>query len=185
MDNRRHSRPDRPHRRHHRRQHRPGLRDGGRTRRQGGARRARRAQPRQGHRRRAPYRAVQPRCEGRTAGARPDLAGFRSHRRRPVEVEPSLHRPADQQRRRHVHCEVEHQGRLRIAVRHKPSGPLRVHRPAPRPRARIARVTRGHGEQRRTSFRQRNPVRKPPMGTGLQPGSCIRPVQARQPDVHL
>ena len=48
LDHYRHSRPDRPHRRHHRRQHRPRVRDRRRTRRQGRPRRARRPQPDKG-----------------------------------------------------------------------------------------------------------------------------------------
>ena len=76
-----------------------------------------------------------PGAERRGAGARPHLAGVGPHRRRTAAVQARHHRPADQQRRRDVHTEVDDQGRLRIAVRHKPSGPLRADRPAARPPA--------------------------------------------------
>ena len=76
-----------------------------------------------------------------------------------------IDRSADQQRRSDVHTEVDHQGRLRIAVRHQPSRPLRVHQPAARPRAGGAGFPRGDGQQRRPSLRPpRNPLRRPAVG---------------------
>ena len=50
---------------------------------------------------------------------------------------------------------VDHQGRLRIAVRHQPSGPFRVHQPAARSRAGGAGFARGDGQQHRPSLRPR------------------------------
>ena len=69
------------------------------------------------------------------------------------------------------HAEVDHQGRLRIAVRHQPSGPLRVHRPAARPRAGRAGFTRGDGQQHRPSLRPRHPLRRPAVGARATAGS--------------
>ena len=127
-----------------------------------------------------------PRRQRRGAGARPHVAGLRPRGRRRAAVQARHHRPADQQRRRDVHAEGDDQGRLRIAVRHQPSGPLRVHRPAARPRAGGTRFARRDGQQRRASLRaQRNPLRRPPVGEGLQPGRRLRTGQAGQPDVHL
>ena len=44
-------------------------------------------------------------------------------------------------------AEGDHQGRFRVAVRHQPLGPLRVHRSAARPHTGDAGFTRGHGQQ--------------------------------------
>ena len=89
----------------------------------------------------------------RTAGARPDVAGVGPRRRRRAASRPRRHRPADQQRRRDVDAEGDHQGRFRVAVRHQPPRPLRVHRSAAGPRARRTRVARGDRQQRRPSLR--------------------------------
>ena len=76
--------------------------------------------------------------------------------------------------------------RIRITVRHKPFGPLRVHRPAARSRARGLRFARRHRQQRGSPVRpQRDPVRRPAVGEGLQPRRRVRAGQAGQPDVHL
>ena len=84
-----------------------------------------------------------------------------------------IDRPADQQRRSDVHAEVDHQGRLRIAVRHQSSRPLRVDQPAARPRAGGAGFARRDGQQRRPSLRPpRNPLRRPAMGARATAGSA-------------
>ena len=88
-----------------------------------------------GQQRGTPHQQRHPWRQRRGAGTRPDVAGLHPRRRRRAALRPRHHRPADQQRRRDVHAEVDDQGRLRIAVRHKPSGPLRLHRPAARPSA--------------------------------------------------
>ena len=94
------------------------------------------------------------------------------------------HRPADQQRRRDVHTEVDDQGRLRIAVRHKPSRPLRADRPAARP------ATGGpvHASSPSAAWAIGSPAESASTicnGNGVQPGRRVRAGQARQPDVHL
>ncbi len=131
------------------------------------------------------HRAGQPGRARRPAGTRPDVAGLRSRRRRRSEVQPRNHRPADQQRRRDVHPEVQDQGRVRIAVRHKPSGPFRVHGPAAGPGAGSAGLTRGDRQQHWSSHHRRHPLRRSSMGAQLQPVPRIRAVQACQSVVHL
>ena len=44
---------------------------------------------------------------------------------------------------------------------------------------------RGDGQQRRRTGSGRHPLRRPAVGAQLQPRRGLRPVQARQPDVHL
>ena len=86
-------------------------------------------------------------------------------RRRTASVQARHHRPADQQRGCDDDAEVDDQGRLRIAVRHKPFGPLRVHRSVARSRARRPGLARRHGQQRRTPLRaQRHSLRRPAVG---------------------
>ena len=87
---------------------------------------------------------------GRTdpaARARPDVAGLHPLGRRRASLRSRIHRPVDQQRGRDDDAEVDHQGRLRIAVRHQPSGPLRADQPAARPRTGRAGFTHRDGQQ--------------------------------------
>ncbi len=127
MDRGRRARPVRPGRHRHGCQLRPGIRHRSRPRRQGCPRRARGAQSRQGQGSRRPHQEGEPDRDRRIAGAGPDLTGQRPQGRRRPARRPPAHRPADQQRRRDVRAVPgDHQGRLRDAVRHQPSRPLRV-----------------------------------------------------------
>ena len=186
MEHCRHSGPDRPHGRGHRIQHRPRLRDCRRARGEGRTRRACRPQCGQGPCRRSAHRRRDPRRQRLGPGTRSHVARLRARRRRSASVQPRHHRPADQQRGCDDDSEGDNQGRLRIAVRHKPFGTLCVHRPAARSRARRARVARRHGQQRRTPLRaQRYSLRRPAVGQGLQSRRSVRTGQAGQLDVHL
>jgi NAD(P)-dependent dehydrogenase (short-subunit alcohol dehydrogenase family) len=49
----------------------------------------------------------------------------------------------------------------------------------------VARLPGGDGQQRRPPHPGRDPLRRPAVGAVLRPGRRLRPVEARQPDVHL
>ena len=121
----------RPCRDHHRGQHRPGLRHGPRT---GGARSAcRDGRPRHHQGRRRGRADLRHRAPGRRQRAEtgPGFTRIGARRRRRTARRLPPHRPADQQRRRHVPvAAADHLRRFRVAVRHQPSGTLRPHRPA-------------------------------------------------------
>ena len=116
-----------------------------------------------------------------------DLTSLESIRAaaRATAVRSRPHRPADQQRRRDVDTEVDHQGRLRAAVRHQPPRPLRLHRPAAGSAAAGRRFAGRDGQQHRPPHPRRHSLRRPAVGAPLQPGRGLRAVQAGQPAVHL
>ena len=79
----------------------------------------------------------------------------------------------------------DHRRRVRAAVRHQPPRPLRAHRPAAGQPAAGRGLARGDGRQHRPPHPAPDPLRRPAVGTQLQPGRRLRAVQAGQPDVHL
>ena len=186
MDRGRRARPVRPGRHRHGCQLRPGIRHRSRPRRQRCTRRARGAQPRQGHPSRRPHQEGEPNRDGRITRAGPDLIGQRPQGRRRAARHLPAHRPADQQRRRDVRAVPgDHQGRLRDAVRHQPSRPLRVDGSAARQHPARRRIASGHGEQRRPPDPGPNPFRGPAIRAQVQPGRGVRTIQTRQSAVHL
>ncbi len=185
MDYRRHSRPVRPRRRHHRRQHRTRLRD-------------RRGPGRHGAHvvlavrnldkgKDAISRIVAQSPQADVALQELDLTSLESTRAaaRATARRSRPHRPADQQRRGDVHAEGQHQGRLRVAVRHQPPGPLRLHRPVAGPAAAGRRFPGRDGQQRRPPHPGRHSFRRSAVGAQLQPGPGLRAGQAGQSAVHL
>ena len=115
-------------------------------------------------------------------GTRPHLAGV--VRAAADELKSALrqHRPADQQRRRDVYAEGDHQGRLRacssapiISATSRFTG-LLLDRVLAAPGSRVVTVSStGH------RFARRHPLRRPAVGAQLQPRRRLRPVEARQP----
>ena len=120
------------------------------------------------------------------AGTRPDVAGARSAP--PPTSCASRHDRIDlliNNAGVMFTPKAHHQGRLRTAVRHQPSGPLRADRPAARPGAGGAGLAGGDRQQHRPPLRAAHPLRRSAVGAQLQPGRRLRAVQAGQPAVHL
>ena len=170
MEHGRHTGPAGPRRRCHRRQHRDRLphrsraRPGRRPGRLGGARPGE-GQPRAGtHRRRPAGR----RCHA--AGTRPQLAGLGARRRRGAAQGLPAHRSADQQRRGDVDSQAAHRRRVRNAVRHQPSGPLRADRVIAGQPAAGAGLAGGDRQQHGPPAPRRDPLRRSAMGTAATTG---------------
>ena len=135
---------------------------------------------------RRPDQGRKPERRRHPSAARPVVARQRPQGRRRTARRPPAHRPADQQRGRDVRADAgDHQRRLRDAVRHQPPRPLRADGPAAGQHAVGRRVAGGHGQQRRAPHPGPHPFRRPAVVAQVQPHRGVRPVQARQPDVHL